>query len=284
MSDDDFDDLPLDENIGLGAEDKAKVATNQLQWYKGTKDHTDRVALVYFNSSEIVTLTKAIKQKPDLTKDQKKAIIGKVRAQVAERLQKQPDQLDAVDLLDLSETRLKKVTASFKTGMGFFAWPKALTPDEEKVWRKVGEPKDYLCTVLLVYPTDTEGEIESDRLPKGCKILPWRFTGTNYDVIYKINKGLQESGSSVSRIDLNLSCTDANYQKITITQAGPAVYQKNDALRRYVLERAVPLYSKLTPFREISTDDLREKLGMTPAVSAVAPGSDYDTSDILSTV
>lgn len=277
-------DLPLDENIGLGSEDKAKVTSNQIPWYKGEKGRTDRIGLVYFNPVEIVTLSKALKQKPDLTSAQKKAIVEKVRGQVAEKLGKSVDQLDPVDLLDVGEARLKKVTASFKQGMGFFTWPKGLTPEEEKVWRKVGEPKDYLCTVIVQYPTDREGEVEAESIPRGLKLLPWRFSSALYDVIYKINKGLQESSSSISKIDLYVSCSDTAYQKLSITQAGPSMYLRDDKLKRYVLERAYPLYSKLSPFREITTDELREKLGMSPSAASVATGSDIDTSDILANV
>jgi hypothetical protein len=279
----DFD-LPLDDNIGLGSEDKAKVTSNQIPWFKGEKGRTDRIALVYFNSVEIVTLTKALKQRPDLTSDQKRALVAKVRSQVAERLSKEPDQLDPADLLDISEARLKKVTASFKQGLGFFTWPKGLNSDEEKIWRKVGEPKDYLCTVVVQYPTDREGEVDTEAIPRGCKFLPWRFTSAIYDVIYKINKGLQEGQSSVSKVDLYVSCSDTNYQKLSITQAGPSLYLRDEKLKKYVLERAYPLYSKLSPFREITTDELREKLGMAPSVATAAVGSDFDSADILANV
>lgn len=278
MSDSEYDvDFSYDDDgsIGLGEEDKNKVNTNQQEWYKGEKGRTDRIALVYFNTLDVTNLRRAIRQKPDLTLEQKKAIVVKVRQQLAEKLSKSVDQLDSVDMLDLSEARFKPFRASFKQNLGYFAWPKNLTHEEEKIWRKTGEPKDYVCTVILWYPTDREGEVEKDRLVKGSRILPWRFSPDKWDVIRKINRGLLESGSSISKIDLNVSCTDTGFQKITITQAGPAMYQRNDALKRLVLEKAVALYPKLNPFREITTDELREKLGMPPVAGAA--GSDYSS-------
>jgi len=284
MSETEFDtDLPnLDDDgsIGLGDEDKGKVNSNQQEWYKGEKGRTDRIALVYFNTLEMTHLRRALRQKPDLTNEQKKALIAKLKQQLAEKLSKSIDQLDGVDLLDLNEARFKPIRASFKQNLGYFSWPKSITAEEEKVWRKSGEPKDYVCTVVLWYPTDREGEIDRDRLPKGWRVLPWRFSPDKWDVIRKINRGLIESQSSVSRIDLNISCTDTQYQKITITQAGPALYQRNDSFRRAVLEKALPLYAKLNPFREMTTDELREKLGMAPSGGGGGSGADFSDGDL----
>lgn len=280
MAEYDDTDLPsVDDDIGLGDEDKDKVHSNQLEWYKGEKGRNDRVALVYFNTIEQATLRKALSQKKDLSKDQQRALLQKVRAQVAEKLQKTVDQLEKVDLLDLSEARFKLVRGSFKKDFGYVTWPKTLTAEEERVWKKAGEPKDYVCTVVLWYPTDRDGEIDKERLSKHWRVLPWRMAPDKWQVLKKINRGLQESGQSVSLYDLNISCTDTAFQKISITPAGPAIYLRSANFKKAVLEKAEQLYSKLTPFREMSTDELREKLGMMPAGGGAAPGSDYAGED-----
>ncbi len=275
----DLEELPeVDTDIGLGDEDKGKVQTNQLEWYKGEKGRTDRVALVYFNSIDVTARRKILQQRPDVSVEQQKAIIAKVRGQLAEKLGKTADALDQVDLLDTSEARFKTVTASFKKEIGYVAWPKNIPPAEEKVWAKAGDRKDYVITVLLWYPTDREGEVEKERL-KHFRVLPWRFTPEKYDTFRKINKGLQEGNSSISQVDLNFSCSDTQYQKITITQAGPAIYLKNAQLKRAVLDKAVALYSKLNPFRELTIDELREKLGMPPVGGSSSGGSDFSGED-----
>lgn len=275
----DIDELPeVDTDIGLGDEDKGKVQTNQLEWYKGEKGRTDRVALVYFNTLDATARRKVLQQKPDLSVDQQKAVIVRVRNQLSEKLGKAVDALDQVDLLDTSEARFKTVTASFKKEIGYVAWPKNIPPSEEKIWAKAGERKDYVITVLLWYPTDREGEVEKERL-KHFRVMPWRFAPEKYDIFRKINKGLLESGSSISHVDLNFSCSDTQYQKITITQAGPAIYLKNPQLKRLVLEKAVALYSKLNPFRELTIDELREKLGMPPVGGGSTSGADFSNED-----
>jgi len=274
------DDIDLDDDIGFGDEDKGKVNSNQTDWYKGEKGRTDRVALVYFNSFEVTQLRKAVRQKPDLNEEQRKALVAKVRQTLAEKLGKSVDQLDQVDLLDTSEARVKTVSSSFKKDIGYVTWPKNVTPEELKVWSKLGEKRDYVITLLLIYPTDREGEVDKDALGKKWQIKPWRFSPDKYDVLRKINRGLQEGGSSLSGIDLHLSCSDTQFQKITITQAGPAIYLRNEPFKRRILEKAITFYGdKLKPFREMSTDELREKLGLPGGGGTAAPGSDFSNED-----
>lgn len=271
--------LDLDDDIGLGDEDKGKVNSNQTDWYKGEKGRTDRVAIVYFNSQEVTQLRKLVRQKPDVTDAQKKEFLAKVRSSVAEKAGKTVDQLDQVDLLDLSEARFKTATGCYKQNLGYIAWPKtALTAEEQKVWAKLGEKRDYVTTLLLVYPTDREGEVDKDSLARKWQLKPWRFTPEKYDILRKINRGLLESNSSISAIDLHISCTDTQYQKITITQAGPAIYQRNENFKKMILTKALTLYGKLNPFRDLTTDELREKLGVGGGGSPGAGGGGGDFS------
>jgi hypothetical protein len=159
MSDEDLDiEVPdVNEDIGLGDEDKGKVQSNKLDWYKGDKGRTDRIALVYFNNYETIQLRNLLKEKPDLSAEKQKEIIKKVRASLAQKLGKAVDALEPVDLLDLREARFKPASSVYKEGLGYVQWPKEMTAAEEKVWAKVGDRKDYVITVVLWYPTDREG-------------------------------------------------------------------------------------------------------------------------------
>jgi len=275
----DLESIDTENDIGLGDEDKGKVG-NKAEWYKGEKGRTDRVSLVYFNDVKTSALRRALRAKPDLAKDkegQKRVVIDTLQ-KLAEKLGKTIDQLDPVDMLDVTEARFKTASASFKEGLGYVEWPKKLSAEEEKVWKKLGEKREYVFTVLLQYPTDREGDLDRERLAKGWRVLPWRFAPDKFEVIRKINKGLAESGSTIASIDLNFACTDTNYQKITITQAGPCIYLKNDKLRRMVLEKAVGLYEKLS-LRQLTTDELREKLGLTSASTGGGGAGDVGGED-----
>jgi hypothetical protein len=99
-----------------------------------------------------------------------------------------------------------------------------------------------------------------------------------YGNFRRMNKSLVADGSSISQIDLNLTCSDTQFQKNTVTQAGSAIYLKNENFKKLVLEKAYALYSKLTPFRSLTTDELREKLGM-PSSGGGGGSSNVDISD-----
>jgi hypothetical protein len=288
MSDFDFE-LPTIEDEGtvtLCEEDKKRVIANQVEWYKGEKNQTDRVALVYFSTLDVTTLKRALKERPDLTVQQKREIVLNLRAALAKKLGKEESKLDAVDLLDLNEVKFRKVKATYKQGLGFVSWPVGkLPPEDENVWLKLGDPREYLTTILLVYPTNKDGELDKERFIKGgWKVLPWRFNPDLWHSILRINNGLKDSNASVSKWDLHLTCKDPKYQSITIAPAGGSAYQVNDKFRRVILEKAVGLYSKLNPFREMSTEKLREELGLPPPIIGDSVANDLDFSSALANV
>lgn len=281
MSDEDLDiELPdVNDDIGLGDEDRGKVQSNKIDWYKGEKGRTDRIALIYFNTYEAIQIRNLLRQQPDLTLDQQRAVVKKVRGSIATKLGKSVDQLEPVDMLDTREARFKTASAVYKEGLGYLAWPKEMTAAEEKIWSKVGDRKDYVITMVLLYPTDREGEVDKDRLSKHWRIMPWRTTPDMYGNFRRMNKGLVSDGSSISQVDLNLTCSDTSFQKNTVTQAGSAIYLKVESFKKIVLERAFSMYSKLSPFRQITTDELREKLGLAPVGGSASVGSDLTDED-----
>lgn len=281
----DIESIDTEGDIGLGDEDRGKVNSNQIDWYKGETGRTDRVALVYFNNIKQTLLRRGLKANPKMTKDEQKVLLLGGLQKLAEKLGKSLDQLDEVDMLDMGEARFRTLTSSYKQGIGYVEWPKKLTPEEEKVWKKLGDKKDYVCTLLLQYPTDKDGEVDRERLAKGWAIKPWRFPAKVYEAIRKANKGAAEHGNSVSSIDLNISCEDAKFQKIAVTSSGPCIYLKNDKFKRVVLEKAVSMYDKLSPFRQMTTDELREKLGLTGGGGSGSP-SDFgdDFTGVLGNV
>lgn len=283
-------DFDIEGDVGFGDEDKGRVKSNKLDWYQVTdKGRTDRVALIYFHPSDLVGLNEIKKKKPDLTDAQHKAVIEKIRANMAEKLSKKPDELTLVDMLDTSTVRFKAVDASYKEGMGYVAWPKTIEPSEKDVWAKLPEKRTYVMSVLLVYPTDREGTVEKDRISTGWYVKPWRFSPDKYETLKRINKKLlsREDGSSLATTDLNFTCKEPKFQNIVIEDAGPAIWIKNDKFKRAVLEKAAEFYPKLNPFRVLTTDELREKLGIGGGGGGAAPGSDAageDYSNILSNI
>jgi hypothetical protein len=148
------------------------------------------------------------------------------------------------------------------------------------VWKKLPERKTYVTTVVLIYPTDREGSVEKERLANGWRVLPWRFGADKYDALKRINRKLlnREDGSSLANMDLLFTCKEPKFKNITIEDAGPSIWLKSEKFKRAVLEKAVEFYTKLTPFKVYTTEEVREKLGLGGG-GGVSPGSDMPTED-----
>ena len=272
MSSNPFDtDYNSDEDVGLGEEDKP--SNDRDLWLKMTKGQVLRVSFAYFHPIDLNIVSRARaeakKRGETLTADKLRAIGAKALADRAATLSKLPDQLTQVERLDLGEVKFKKMQASYQQGLGFVINRLGKDgPEADAVWRKIAEPKTYYATLLFVYPTDRAGNIDKDRLPTDWQLIPFRFGNRVYEDIWKLNAGLKDNGMGLHTQDLRLECKDAQYQNINVSFVGPALWQKSDKFRSVVLAKAVPMYDKLVPFREMTTDALRAKLGLGgPAVS-----------------
>lgn len=282
-------DSDFSDDIGLGAEDRDRVQSNKLDWYKNdTKNRIDRVALVYFNPVDINALKGFMRENPTASEEEQKALVAKVRAERATTLGKSVQALDAVDLLDTSEVRFKAVDASYKEKIGYVPWPRHIPTSEKAVWDKlelVAPHKTYVVTALLVYPTNSEGEIDKTRLKNGWSIRPWRFSQPTLQQIQRINRTLVAEGSNMGAIDLHIECEEPKFFKYVISKAGPSILAKNADFRRVVLEKAVAMYPKLNPFKAVTTEELKEKLGMGGGGGSIgANSSDEDFTGILGNV
>ena len=201
----------------------------------------------------------------------------------AKELGKSVDALTQIERLDLTEAKFKSMMASYQQGLGFVLSRKGKDgPDADAVWNKIAEPKQYFTTLLLVYPTDRTGAIDKTRVTTDWTLIPWRFGRRIYDDLYKLNAGLRDNGMTLSSQDLTLECKDAQYGNIQVSFAGPAVWQKADKFKSMVLTKALPIYERLVPFSELTTDQLRAKLGIGgPVAMDISTGSGGDFSDVL---
>lgn len=256
-----------DGDVGLGSEDKKHARSNQLEWLKGEKGRSYRVAFLYFNplDASIVAAMKARAKKEgkELTKAEVIEKINSAYAKRAELVGKPVDELAEWDKLDTSNVRFKKVEAHYKDGVGFVLSRLGKDgPEADQVWKTMGDVKTYFTTILLVYPSNREGELIKEELATGFKVMPWRFSGKVYETLHQRADGLRQNNLSIASQDLVLKCTNTDYQNFDIDSAGPSLWQKNQKFASTVLSKAYALYEKLVPFREMSTADLRIKLGI----------------------
>ena len=270
-------DLEVAETIGLGDED-AKLIHGRQEWFKGEKGRTDRIALINFATHPATAVRKLLQSNRLASIAEQKAAIRSVLTTRAQELHKPPSKLAPSELLDIRNVRFQQFKGAYKQDVGFVEVPAKILAAEQDVWGKLGEPRCYMSTLVLVYRTDRDGEVDHDHAARGWRVMPWRFTTDKYELFRRIDKGLSERQINISDVDLYVTCTDSQFQKMTITQAGSALYRRSPEFVNLVLESVVAKQRQLRPFRQLTTEELREKLGMPAAV--VAPGSDLDTSDL----
>lgn len=273
----DYDDV-LEDDIGLDPEDRKKVKTNRTEWYKAEKGRTDRLALVYFHNVDVTAVRLALKDNPKLSSDEKVAIGKKALEARAKELEKSVDELTPVDKLNTSDVRFKRFSTHYKDGFGYAISRLGKDgPEADEIWKQLGESRDYFTTLVIQYPTNRDGDVNMDMLKAGgWKLLPWRFSADRYLQILKRNKGLAANGVSIATQDLEISCKDTQFQNIVIDIAGPALYRVSPKFQNLVLSKAIEMYDKLCPFREISTADLKIKLGISSGGGMNIGPDDFD--------
>lgn len=284
MSHNPFDpDYNIDDDVSLNEE--TKPFNDRDSWLKMTKGQTLRAALLYYHPVDLnaaARLRSEAKQRGEVASAADlRAAAQKALSERASKLNKSVDALTQIERLDLSEAKFKRMMASYQPGLGFVINRKGKDgPEADAVWSKIEAPKPYHTTLLLVYPTDRAGNIDKDRLSTDWNLVPWRFGKRVYEDLWKLNAGLRDNGMGLHSQDIKLECKDAQYQNIAISFVGPALWQKYPAFTEKVLTRAIPMYERLIPFREMTTDQLRSKLGLGgSAVTDVSAASDF--SDVL---
>ena len=113
-------------------------------------------------------------------------------------------------------------------------------------------------------------------------MMPWRFGNNVYEEIWKLNDGLRENTMTLASQDIKLECKEPKYQNIKISFVGKALWQTHDGMKQSILTKALGMYDKLLPFREMTTDQLRAKLGL--GGSAVQDVSSDNFQDLLDIV
>ena len=95
-----------------------------------------------------------------------------------------------------------------------------------------GVPQIRYLFPIAVYQTDSDGNISGNKVE--LKILS---AGEDlYKSIITLNKGTEKYGG-IDHIDVLVTCTDDQYQKISLTFAGDAVWRKYRQIAEFLKER-----------------------------------------------
>ncbi len=264
----------LENDVGLGEEDKSN-SFDRDEWLKMTKGQVLRASFVYFHPVDVQAAQAALKaakaKGEKLSPEQLRAAQLKALEERAKSFDppKSIDQLTAVDKLYLDECKFKKMKYHYQPGMGMLLSRLGMDgPDGDAVWKRLEAEKVAYSTLLLLYPTDRKGEINKSALAdwgRDPQLIPWRFGKGTYEQIWKLNAGLRENGMGLHTQDLKLEMDpkkEEKFQNIDVSFVGQAIWRKNPKVQAIVLEKALGFYNKLVPFRALTTDQLRAKLGM----------------------
>ncbi len=234
-------------------------------WYKLTKGVIDLGSFVYFHPVHHAAVAAALRADPRLTREDQERVARKALADHAAKLGKPVDQLLAHETLDLSTIKFKKVVAHYQEGLGYVISRLGKDGrDGDAIWKQIAEPKVYYTTVIIQYPADRKGNVSRDpeTFKTGWAVRPWRLSTTNYDEFQKLSQSLKVDNINLAGRDIKFECTDQKFQSVKPVNAGPSIWMKSDKFRAEVLTKAIEdWYDKLVPFREMTTNQLREKLG-----------------------
>lgn len=288
MADDFTTEYDFSDEVSLEPDQK-NVGGNKRDWLKmSQKGQIIRGSFVYFHTYDYNSVQKAtregLRSGKKLSREEQIAVAKAALTKRAEGLNKTLDQLTVADKLDSSVAHFKTLKASYQEGIGFVLSRLGKDGSEaDAIWKRLPEPKSYFVTLLLVYPTDTEGNLNLEAFASQVKqnkvkLVPWRFGNKIYETIWKLQDGLRADGQSLASKDFKLECDNPQYQGMTVTTAGPATWQKDDRIRNVVLTAAAGMYDKLMPFREMTTEQLRAKLGFSNGGSS-GGGDDISSTD-----
>ena len=257
----DYDDYSSDVDF----ETNTSGGNDRDAWFKGIKNTTYRCSFSYFHRYDVNAVNKARRDNPKITQADIQEIARKAIEARAEELGKAAKDLTENDLLDRRTVKFKKLRGHFQEGLGFIVSRLGMDgPENDRVWKQLPEPRVYYSTVMIFYPTiNNKGEVPRDKeaFQNGWSVRPCRLSEPNYQEFEKINNSLGANGISLAGQDFTMECTDQVYQKFKASSAGPAIWLKSNSFADQVLTRSREWYPKLVPFREMTSDQLRQKLG-----------------------
>jgi len=275
------------EDVGLAPEDRQYTKSNDLEWFKGEKGVSYYVACIYFWPLIISRISRARKEakakNETLSKEQETELAKKILTKRAEEYNVAVDQLKDHQKLDLTEAHFKRILFHYKEGMGYIVSRLGKDGDSaDEVWKMLGEQKATFTTVLLLYPANRKGELDSERIAKDFRIMPWRLSQKVYNQLHGQAASLRNNKLSIADQDLLITCTNSDYQNFDKMEGkGPAIWRRSPKFQEVVLAKAYALYDKLQPFRELSTADLRIKLGVSDSGGRNDDVSIDDVTDLL---
>lgn len=192
--------------------------------------------------------------------------------------------------LDAPGPNFKKAPGHYIEGVGY------VMNNGPEYTKLIGtEPRNRIVTIVVVWPTDKEGEVSPERLAAGeAEVLLWVISDDKYLFIRKLNKEFH-----FGQFDLGIDCKDTKFQKMEFIARKDSLLrklqssQKGQVLLNNIILKAQNLIPAME--RELGRDLTIEQLksamagGSTNAPSTASTGrpdaaSDVNLDDVLDTI
>lgn len=150
-------------------------------------------------------------------------------------------------------------------------------------------PRQRIATVIVVWPTDKQGNVNKARLTAGeAEVHPWVISADKYRSLQQVHKEFP-----FGEHDLTAACTDAQYQKLTFSPCRESLLRTlmrgagTKSLADQLFADAAKIAASIQDHvgREMTIADIRQKLAGggsagAGAGAATAAGNAAATNDI----
>lgn len=272
-------------DVSFDPEDRARVSSNKKDFYKAQKDRIDVISFVSF------TLLDDLVVKEALSKAQNRVIteedIDNLRKKwLAAESKKRGKSLTLLDRCgDFSRPKIGHYTQYYNEALKIMAVraPESSSSDDDRIWNRLGEPRPQLTTVVLVYPTNRDGEVDPVEALSKYRIMPWKFGQGMYQKLAKLDGTAKKiSQSRLGQHDITIECKDTQFQNIDPNLAGKAIWRTFPLeVQEKIVAEAYKIATNekiMVPGTVMTTDQLAEKLGIRPSGNTVSFGSDNTSS------
>ncbi len=263
----------MSEIFEFGFED-AKVIKNQGvdQFKQSIPGQTNRISVVSFKMYHDGIIAEKTREKgSSLTDAEKAEIIAKVDNKLAEKLGKKVEELTQVDRIDVKNPRFAFAYTHYKEGIGTIRclskYEGGTLSEPALCCKKIGDADQTVGAVIMVYPSDREGNIDEDifRSKKMTEFNTYKMASKKFKKVESAYKDGREDKKFT--IDLKVKLDgEVKFQKQEISTGANAVWCRDDMdpmIRQWVLENGIRAWKHVSGVLgfEMKKETLAEKLG-----------------------
>jgi hypothetical protein len=166
-----------------------------------------------------------------------------------------------------------------------FAWWKGVEDGDlkmdEDTCEFVGAPRNF-GTIIVAWPLDSKGNLDKAAIAAGdVDVCPWIFSQQKYKNLEPIHKEFH-----FGEHDVTITCEDTQYQKLAFSPCKDSILAKVRSKGGSLWESIVQQVAQVSATiqgeigRELTLDQIREKMSGAPAGGASAPAAAVATEDI----